>query len=165
MREADAQLISRIMSDPHPRVVRHLPPMPRLERRRIPSILVPGIDSVAVQVRMGGPMDRISFIRKMLGSYASHSGMDPHTDHAIVVDVGVAHILMREMMFMLPKGVLISEEADALFDIDGIPVVLRINAPHGSAFVMLISTVPPRSCCDASAMMALMICLGRGANA
>ncbi len=108
-------------------------------------------------------MEKIGFLRSMLKEYKRDSGKDPSRGHVVVVDVGGAQSLLREIFFTkLPKGVKVTDDADELFSVDGIPVRLRYEVPYGSAFVIPTNILPPRACCDAAAMSTLLCAMSRG---
>lgn len=98
----------------------------------------------------------------MMRSHERELGVDLRNGWTIVVDVGGAQALLREVFFRQMPGVIVSSDSDELFRLDGIPIRLRYGVPYGSAFCILERQVPERSCCDATAMSTLLCCMSRG---
>ncbi len=104
-------------------------------------------------------------VRTLIKEYKRSSGRDPRREHAIVVDVGGAHVLLRELFFgRLPKDVIVTDGNDELFQIKGIPVRLRFAAPYATAIVAPNAEIPPSTCCDQVAMSSMLICMTRGST-
>ncbi len=123
--------------------------------------MTPSLDVGAIPTRSA--MEKLNYLRSMLKDYKRTSGKDPRRGHVVVVDVGGANMLLREVFFgKLPMGIVVSDETDELFQLDGIPVRLRYEVPYGSAIVVLDHQVPRRTCCDTTAMSTMLACMSRG---
>ncbi len=103
-------------------------------------------------------MDKLKVLRSLLAEHRL-----PRPGVSLVVDVGGANALMRELFFgKMPRGISVTNEPDELFVVDGTPVRLRFEIPYGSAFVVPEERIPPRSCCDAVAFSTLLACMSKG---
>lgn len=103
-------------------------------------------------------MEKLKVLRSLLAEHKL-----PRPGMAMVVDVGGANALMREIFFgKMPKGVTVTNGQDELFTVDGTPVRLRFEIPYGSAYVVPEDRIPPRTCCDAVAFSTLLCCMSKG---
>ena len=82
-------------------------------------------------------------------------------DLSIIVSVDGAISLMRDVFFTRDKKVDFTDEPDELFVYDGVPVRLRVIAHPGIATMARTADLPPRSCCDKTAVTTMVMTMTR----
>lgn len=96
----------------------------------------------------------------MVRDYRRGSGLDPRDGHSIVIGIDGAVILLRALSWSGHVRMTFTHDEDELVRFDDIPIRLRENAT-GQVAVLPDHHVPPRSCCDRTAMFTLMIAHSR----
>jgi len=77
------------------------------------------------------------------------------TDLCVIVSADGAVQLLREAFYSQNKKIDFTEEPDELFIYDGVPVKLRVQAHPGIATLARTDDLPPRTCCDKTAVIAM----------
>lgn len=81
----------------------------------------------------------------------------------VLVGPDGAMAIMRAMMFGIgTRGVVMSSEIDEIALIDGVPVIMRHDAPIDQAVIVTRDQFPDRRCCDVTCIQTMVMALCRG---
>lgn len=99
---------------------------------------------------------------QLFAQYSETMGSSELKNCSCVISTDGAVSVMRELTRRTVARVSFNDDEDVLFLFDDVPVILRHRAPPGHAIIVEKRNVPPRSCCDATAVETMMLSLSRG---
>jgi hypothetical protein len=103
-------------------------------------------------------------LNTLFEQYVQATGVNIQLHCFCVVSTDVAAGLMREVSTVPTAKVTFSSDEDVLIVYDNVPIILRHRVPPGTGIVLEKAKLPPRSCCDDTAMQTIMLSISRGAS-